>query len=260
MTAAPPLSPPLPRALLEAPIAHRGLHGLAAGTPENSPAAFEAAIAHGYGIELDVQMSADGRAMVFHDYGLGRLTGEKGPLRQRTAAELGAIALNGGGGQGIPTLAEVLELVAGRVPLLIEVKDQDGAMGLDTGTLEAAVARDMDGYSGEAALMSFNPHAVAHLARLMPERPRGLTTCAYMADNWPTLPAKVRARLSGIPDYAATGASFISHNYRALDMDRVAELRAEGADVLCWTITTPQDANTALTHAQNITFEGYLPG
>ena len=130
-------APPLPAAFLERPIAHRALHG--PGRPENSRAAIRAAVAAGYGIEIDVQPSADGVAMVFHDADLDRLTGTAGPIRGRTAADLARLPLHGGD-EGIPTLAEVLALVAGRVPLLVEIKDQDGALGPGVGALEAATA------------------------------------------------------------------------------------------------------------------------
>ena len=132
--------PPLPDAFLGPPIAHRALHDVSAGRPENSLSAVQAAIAVGYGIEIDLQLTADGAAMVFHDYGLKRLTGRDGTVRQRTAADLSAIPLAGGDGETIPTLAEVLDRVAGQVPLLIELKDQDGAMGDRIGPLEAATA------------------------------------------------------------------------------------------------------------------------
>ena len=127
----------LPPSFLAAPIAHRALHDRAAGRPENSVEAIEAAIAAGYGIEIDLQLSADGRAMVFHDYDLARLTGEKGAIQRRSASELGAIRLLGGV-TGIPTLPQVLDLVAGRVPLLIELKDQDGALGAAVGSASSA--------------------------------------------------------------------------------------------------------------------------
>ena len=126
---------PLPASFLSRPLAHRALHDVQDGRPENSLAAIRAAISAGYGIEIDLQLSKDGQAMVFHDYGLQRLTQEKGAVRQRTAAELSQIHLIGGD-EGIPTFAEVLALVDGRVPLLVEFKDQDGAMGTGIGQLE----------------------------------------------------------------------------------------------------------------------------
>ncbi len=125
----------LPQAFLNLPIAHRALHDVADGRPENSRAAIRAAISAGYAIEMDLQLSRDGRAMVFHDYDLGRLTGQSGAVCQRDAADLAAIPLRGGD-EGIPSFAEVLDLVAGRVPLLVELKDQHGAMGETDGKLE----------------------------------------------------------------------------------------------------------------------------
>lgn len=247
---------PLPEAFRRIPIAHRGYHDLAAGRPENSRAAFRAAIAAGYGIECDIQPSADGVPMVFHDYDLRRLTGTPGRVRGETARDLGRHVL-AGGAEGIPTLAEVLDLVTGQVPLLIEIKDQDGAMGADVGPLERAVAGALDGYSGLVALMSFNPHSVAALAEAAPQIARGIVTSAYTAEDWPLLPAPVRDRLRGIPDYDRTGASFISHEAADLARPRVAELKARGADVLCWTIRSPEAEAEARRVAVNVTFEGY---
>lgn len=247
---------PLPGAFLRAPIAHRALHDRTAGRPENSPAAFRAAIAAGYGIECDVQPSADGVPMVFHDYDMKRLTGLPGRIAGRTSAELGATRLLDCD-EGIPTLAGMLALVAGRVPLLIEIKDQDGAMGPAVGPLEDAVAAALEGYAGPVALMSFNPHSVAALARAAPGRPRGLTTSAYAPEDWPLLTPAVRDRLREIPDYDAAGASFISHEAADLSRPRVTDLRAQGAAVLCWTIRSPAAEAEARRIAANVTFEGY---
>ena len=246
----------LPAGFLKAPIAHRALHDLTAGRPENSPAAIAAAIEAGYGIEIDLQLSSDGQAMVFHDYDMKRLTGQAGPLRQCSAAELGRIALTGGS-DTIPTLPQVLEQIAGRVPLLIEIKDQDGAMGANVGALEKAAAAALAGYDGPVAVMSFNPHSVIAMAGLAPDIPRGLTTCAFTQADWPLLPAATRDRLRGIPDYDAARACFISHDATDLDAPRVAALRARGAAILCWTIQSAQDEAMARRIAQNITFEGY---
>lgn len=240
------------------PIAHRALHDVADGRPENSRAAIRAAVAAGYGIEIDLQASRDGRAMVFHDYDLRRLTDESGPVAQRDAAELAGIALRGGD-EGIPTLREVLALVAGRVPLLIEVKDQNGQMGPVDGRLERAAAADLAGYAGPVAVMSFNPHSVAQMARLAPDIPRGLVTCAYDETNWPLLRAETRARLRKIPDYDDVGAAFISHQHDDLRAARVADLRGRGAVVLCWTIRSEAAEQVARAQAHNITFEGYRP-
>jgi len=251
------VTPQLHADFLKRPLAHRALHNVALGRPENSRAAVEAAIAQGYGIEVDVQRSGDNVAMVFHDYWLDRLTEAKGRLDARTRVELTATRLLGGQ-DGIPTLADVLAIVRGRVPLLIEIKDQDGAMGQNVGPLEAAVARDLEGYMGPVAVMSFNPHSVLEMARLAPQIARGLTTCAY-DPRTEKLPPDVCERLRTIPDYDAAGCSFISHDWRDLDAPPVARLKVSGAAILCWTIKTPQDEAQARKIAQNITFEGYSP-
>ncbi|MGR3713855.1 MAG: glycerophosphodiester phosphodiesterase family protein [Shimia sp.] len=249
--------PKLDPAFVTTPLAHRALHDVADGRPENSRAAIRAAIDHGYGIEIDLQLSRDGVAMVFHDYQLDRLAEAKGAVRQRTAAELAQIALIGAD-EGIPTLREVLDLVAGRVPLLVEIKDQDGVMGPNIGPLEVAAAQDVVGYKGPLAFMSFNPHSIARMAELAPDVARGLVTDAYAADDWPLLKPEVRQNLRAIADYDRVGASFISHQARDLGNARVAELKASGAHVFTWTIRSPEQEAEARKVAENVTFEGYL--
>ena len=245
----------LPHAFYDRPLAHRALHDVRDGRPENSRAAIRAAIAAGYGIEIDVQLSADGAAMVFHDYSLDRLTGAKGPIRLCRADELAQIHLTGGE-EGVPTLPEVLDLVAGRVPLVIEIKDQDGDMGPAIGPLEEATAAALRGYEGDVAVMSFNPHAVARMAELAPDVPRGLVTSAYRYDEWP-LSKTTCDRLRDIPDYDRVGASFISHEVDDLTRARVSELKALGAMICCWTVRTVEEEKIARQIADNITFEGY---
>ncbi|SHI89342.1 glycerophosphodiester phosphodiesterase family protein [Wenxinia saemankumensis] len=245
----------LPAGFFARPFAHRALHG-AAGV-ENSRGAIRAAVREGWGIEIDVQPSADGIAIVFHDEDLARLTGAEGPIRGRDAAEIAGLAL--ADGSAPPTLAEALELIAGRVPLLVEIKDQDGAMGAGVGALEEAVARDLSRYDGPVAVMSFNPHSVAAMADLAPALPRGLTTSAYDPAHWPGLDGPTCDRLRGIPDYARTGARFISHEAADLDRPRVAELKAQGAAIQCWTIRSPEAEAAARRIADSVTFEGYTP-
>ncbi|NDR55583.1 glycerophosphodiester phosphodiesterase family protein [Aliiruegeria sabulilitoris] len=243
---------------LARPLAHRALHDVTDGRPENSRASVRAAIEAGYGIEIDLQLSADGRAMVFHDYALQRLTAKNGALRQRSAAELATIPLKGGG-EGIPTFAEILALVRGRVPLLVEIKDQDGGLGSNVGQLEQAVVRDLAGYDGPIAFMSFNPHSMIALGRLAPDTCRGLTTSAFLPKDWPGAPEPTLARLAGIPDLAEAGARFISHDARDLHADRVLEIKQSGLPVLCWTIRSQQAEIAAREIADNVTFEGYRP-
>jgi glycerophosphoryl diester phosphodiesterase len=246
----------LPPAFLNAPIAHRALHDKTKGRPENSLAAILAAKSAGYGIELDLQISSDGVAMVFHDEVLDRLTDETGPVRDRDAQTLMSIPLRHGA-EGIPTLAIVLKLVAGRVPLLLEIKDQHGGLGPTDGRLEAATAATLAGYDGPVALMSFNPHSIAEMARLCPDLPRGLTTSAFDPDDWAPVPADRCAALREIGDYDRVEASFISHEAADLDRPRVAQIKAK-APVLCWTITSAAAEAHARRIADNVTFEGYL--
>ncbi|WP_170772875.1 glycerophosphodiester phosphodiesterase family protein [Ruegeria lacuscaerulensis] len=248
--------PALPDVLLRTPIAHRALHDLSDNRPENSRAAIRAAVEAGYGIEIDLQRSRDNRAMVFHDYDMTRLTGRSGPIQQITADEAQATRLLHGE-DGIPTFDEVLQIVSGKVPLLIELKDQDGAMGPNVGPLEADTVRALQGYDGPVALMSFNPNSVAELARLAPNMPRGITTCSYQPEV-EHLPHAVCDHLRDIPDFDRVGAGFISHEAADLSRPRVAALKAQGVPILCWTIRSPEQEAEARKVADNVTFEGYL--
>jgi len=247
---------PLPASFLDRPIAHRGYHDLAAGRLENSLSAFAAAVRAGYGIEMDLQLSADGVPMVFHDDSLDRLTDQAGPVSARNAADLQALRL-AGTTDTIPTLAQVLALVAGRVPLLIEIKDQTLTLSPTDGRLEAATAAVLAGYDGPVALMSFNPSCIAHMARAAPTLPRGLTTDQFDPADWAPVPPETCDRLRPIPDYDATGSSFLSHGASDLASPRVAQIKAAGAAILCWTIRSAQAEAAVRKIAANITFEGY---
>jgi glycerophosphoryl diester phosphodiesterase len=249
--------PELDPAFLRRPLAHRGLHDRAAGRVENSRAAVAAAVAAGYGVEIDVQRASDGEAMVFHDAALPRLTGAPGLVADHPAAALGRIAL-AGGGETIPTLAEILALVAGRAPLLVEVKDQTGALGPEVGPLEARVAELLAAYDGPVAAMSFNPHAVAALAASAPGLARGLTTCAFEGADW-ALPDYRRAELAALPDVARVGAAFVSHDKADLDNPALARLKAGGRADRPRQDRQPAEEAVALRVADNVTFEGYRP-
>lgn len=255
MTATPP---PSVAALVAAPVAHRGLHDLKAGRVENSRAAVTAAVAAGFGLEIDVQLSADGEAMVFHDEGLDRLTGETGLVRERSAAALSAVALTGGG-ETIPTLGEILALVGGRAPLVVEIKDQGGTLDeAGVGPLEARVAALLAGHGATVTVMSFNPASMAAMARLAPTIARGVVACAA-ADYPDTLPAARRQALAEMAQAEAVGAAFFSYDWRALPTPRAQALRAQGLAALCWTVRSAADAQVALCSADAVTFEGFAP-
>ena len=251
---------PLPASFFDQPFAHRALHGQ--GRPENSLSAIRAAVARGYGIELDLQLSSDEAVMVFHDETLDRMTSQRGHVADRTGAALARLALRSDQGLGpdtIPTLSMVLDLVDGTVPLLLELKDQTGTLGPDVGALERATAQVLAGYAGPVAVMSFNPHAVGLMAELAPDCPRGLTTCAFTPEDWPHVPEPRRTAHRRQRLRSEVGASFISHDARDLAAAPVAEAKALGLPVACWTIRSPEAQAVALEIADCVTFEGYLP-
>lgn len=240
---------------LRLPVAHRGLHG--EGVPENSMAAFRAAIAAGYAIECDIQRAMDSTPMVFHDYELARLTDiENGTVASSTPAQLARLHLLGSD-ETIPTLAEMLDAVAGRTPLLIEIKDPTISSGPQVGSLPARVAEALRDYSGPVAVMSFNPHVIAAFHEAAPDIAVGLVTCGYEAGEWQMLDAETRGHLASIADFDRVGASFVSHDRTDLGNPAVAALKARGIPVLTWTIRSPEQEAEARRIADNITFEGY---
>jgi glycerophosphoryl diester phosphodiesterase len=218
--------------------AHRGLHG--PGVPENSPSAFAGAIERGMGIECDVQRSGDGQAIVFHDRELDRLTAQSGPVARRSAAELGAIKLVGST-DTIPTLRELLDQIAGRVPLLIEIKSQRNSARL-VGATCLAVRRVLEGYSGAHAVMSFDPRVVRWFARHSPLTLRGLVVTE---ENDKALPGMIRRRLSlwhARPD-------FLAYDIRDLPSRFAAAQRGRGLPVLTWTVRSAEHIERAAEHA-----------
>jgi len=226
----------LPVAFMGRPIAHRGLWRTG-GPPENSLAAFEAACAKGYGIELDVRLSADGEAMVFHDDVLDRLTASAGLVEEQTADELCALRLLGSN-QAIPTLEEALVLIGGRAPVLVELKTPPGQEGL----LERQVADLLAAYEGPAAVLSFNADALAWLAAHAPSIARGLNVSTVEDIGWAERAA----------------ADFISVQLDIADQLGVQMWRRMG-EALAWTCRSPADLARALPMVENVMFEGFDP-
>ena len=229
-------------ALIAQPFAHRGLHG--GGRVENSRAAFEAAIDAGHGIELDVQASADGKAIVFHDYELDRLTGGNGAVRSLSAAELGRIEIEGAE-ETIPTLAEILALVAGRAPLLIEVKSPSRRVG----ALCRAVIGALAGYEGPVAVMSFNPAISHYFADAAPEVLRGLVVTE---EGRPS-----RRILRRFLALWWSRADFLAYDIRDLPSRFAEGRRAGGRPVLTWTVRTQDDRVRGAAHADQIIYETF---
>jgi len=240
------------------PFAHRGLHD--AERAENSLAAIEAAINSGFAIEIDIQPSSDGEAMVFHDYSLDRLTTETGRIHLRSIDALRAIPLSGGGG-GIPSLSEALDLIAGRVNVLIEIKDQSEGFRATDGALEQRVC-DLVAEAGQVencAIMSFNPFSAGIVRDYLPEIARGVVSYDFEHEHDAAIDPRHRADLAALRWFEESGADFVSYGALSLPNKRVNALQAVGVPVFCWTIRSPEQAKIALKHCDQITFEGYLP-
>jgi glycerophosphoryl diester phosphodiesterase len=219
--------------LSQVAYAHRGLHD---GTvPENSLAAFRGAIGRGLGIECDVRKSSDGRAMVFHDAELERLTGRSGEMGRLSVGELTSLRLTGSD-ETIPTLRDLLDLVAGQVPLLIEVKIDHGRQGE---ALCRAVRRDLDGYAGPVGVMSFDPRVAAWFARREPDLPTGLVVTEQ----------QVRALLSRIAlrrTVAKSPAQFLALDVRDLPSRISRQALDSGRPLFSWTVRTAEQLEIAL--------------
>lgn len=243
------------------PFAHRALHDTGLLRPENSISAVRAAIAGGYAIELDVQMSADGEAMVFHDYELARLTGRDGRADALSAQELGAVPLLHGDGETIPTLRDVLVEIDGQVPVLIEVKDQSGAFGPTDGALSRRVCetvRDLDCVE-TSAIMSFNPFEMGHARDALPELARGIVSYDFEHPHDAHVDAAHRAALARLAHFEEMGADFVSYGVDSLGQGRLTALREAGVPIFCWTVRSAEQAAGALSLCDQITFEGFLP-
>ena len=225
------------------PIAHRGFHavgGVGRGR-ENTPTAFRAAVEAGFAIELDVQMSADGEAMVHHDATLDRLTDETGPLLGRDAEALGRIEV---GGDPIATLGRVMALVADAVPLVVEVKAET-LEDADTARLADRVVALARGYSGRAAIMSFDHRVLRRSMEL--GHPCGLTAEGKSE--------RAHARHAAV----AEDAAFLSYAVGHLPDPFVAAFRASGRPVITWTVRSPEQVAATRAHADQMTFEGFQP-
>ncbi|MEM0976381.1 MAG: glycerophosphodiester phosphodiesterase family protein [Pseudomonadota bacterium] len=248
----------LPASFLSQPFAHRGLHTGSRTRPENSLSAFEAAAMFGFGIELDVQLTRDGTAIVFHDYDLQRLLNTTGSIQNTDLANVKAAQLLGSK-EAPPTLQEVLDHVGGQVPILIELKDQSGTQTGTNGRLEKRVVEALTSYTGPVAVMSFNPDQMFEMRRTAPGIPRGVVTEAFVSDKWAVVPADRRTFLAQGDFILEVGASFITHKHTDLSNPLVARMKEAGLSVFCWTITSEGEAQNARRIVDNITFENYLP-
>jgi glycerophosphoryl diester phosphodiesterase len=239
------------------PVAHRGLHDVARGIIENMPAAAQAALNANFAIECDIQLTADGEAMVQHDDALGRLTEGSGALLGKTAAELKAVRFKNTD-ERMMTLGDLCALVAGRVPLVIEVKSHfDGDR-----RLVKRMAEVLATYSGPAVGMSFDPDQVLALREIMPQLPRGIVAeREYTEADWPEASVEQRRGMMHLRHAFRTRPHFVA--YWVNELPAMAPWIARnifGLPLLSWTVRTPEQRARAARYADQMIFEGFLPG
>ncbi|KAB2691700.1 glycerophosphodiester phosphodiesterase [Brucella pseudogrignonensis] len=233
-----------PEWLKKQPIAHRGLHDLNKDRWENTLAAFDAAAKAGFAIECDVHLTKDGGVIVFHDDDLKRLTGREGRISDLTLAEATELHI-GGTADRAPTLKQMLDLIAGRVPVVIELK---GIEGRDDG-LVAAVAKELASYKGQAAIMSFDHHLVRLFASDAPGIPGGLTAEGTRTKDF-------EAHFSML----AHQISFVSYNVHHLPNPFVSFAREKlDLPVISWTVRDTEMKKHSDLNVDQITFEGFDP-
>lgn len=241
-------------AFLARPIAHRGLHDVSAGAPENSLAAFRLATEAGCAIECDLQSAADGRPVVFHDTALDRLTSETGEVYARERPELEAIALQGGS-ERIPGLPAALDAVGGRTPIFLEIKlDNPRLWSTPQGAYPvtsfcAYVLEEIDRGRDQVALMSFSSKV---WLEYFWDRGADAPALGAVVDTENALRAALEAEAAGRID-------FISCAQSLLPDPELQRRRASGLPVICWTITSEAQADEALRYSDQITFEGFRP-
>jgi glycerophosphoryl diester phosphodiesterase len=238
------------------PVAHRGLHDRAQGIIENMPAAVSAAVAANFSIEVDLQLTADGEAMVHHDDVLGRLTEGSGALLDKTAAQLRQVVFKDTP-ERMMSLSDLCTLVAGRVPLVIEVKSHfDGDR-----RLVARMAEVLASYSGPVVGQSFDPDQLMALRERMPKLPRGIIAeRRYDDDEWARLTPAQRADMVDLRHGFRTKPHFVA--YWVNELPSLAPWIARnmfGCPLLTWTVRTAEQREKAARYADQIIFEGFVP-
>lgn len=237
------------------PVAHRGLHDAKAGRIENTASAFAAAIAKGYAIECDLQATLGDVPVVFHDETLDRLMDAKGLVRDRTPTELGKLAFHGTSDR-MQTLDELLAQVAGRVPLVIEIK----TMFTPPGRYEEQIAAALKTYAGPVAVMSFDHKCVAAMRLLAPQLPRGMISYRWDDDWMPQIGSDERRKLASLIYARDVGPSFFAYDIDDLPEPAPFVARTQwGVPLLTWTVRTPEQQAKAAKYADAIIFEGFEP-
>jgi glycerophosphoryl diester phosphodiesterase len=232
-------------------IAHRGLWS-PDGAPENSLGAFQAACAAGYGIELDVMLSADGEAMVFHDWTLGRMTGAEGRLVDHTAADLQQLRLKGTD-ETIPTLADTLTLIGHRAMVHIELKTPSG----EVGPLERRVHEVLIDHNGPTCVIGFNPYSHAWFADHHPQILRGLDSYSYKGNGDKTLAPEQKAAYGRLEHVKIARPHFLALGVDMLPSPVAAKYRAQGMPIVAWTVKSADQWESLKSCCDNLIFEGF---
>ena len=232
--------------LVEKYIAHRGLHD--EQSPENSLSAFEKAIQNGYVIELDVQQIADGTVIVFHDSTLSRLTGHDGYVKYLIKDDLSSCFLNGTK-ETIPTFAQALNLICGRTPIIIEIKNSS-----KPGKLESQVLEQLKNYPGKFAIMSFNPYVLKWFKDNAPNILRGQLSSFFKNEN---LSFIKRIFLKKMVLNKISEPNFIAYNAQNLPNRFVRKYNS--IPLLAWTIRSQEEYMRVVKYCDNIIFEGFTP-
>ena len=238
--------------LTAAPFAHRGLWS-PDGAPENSLSAFQHAAERGFGVELDVRLSADGEAMVFHDESLERMTGRAGRVGDHRAADLQSYSLNGGD-DAIPTLAEALTVIGAQAMVLIELKTPSG----EVGRLEQRVHDVLIDHHGPLAVIGFNAYSHAWFADHHPKILRGLNSHAY-ADGEGRMSADAIRSLRALEHVKIARPHFLALCLDMLPSAEADTLRDGGMPVVAWTVRSPEAWHRVQAHCDNLIFEGFTP-
>ncbi|MCB5201943.1 glycerophosphodiester phosphodiesterase [Neorhizobium sp. T786] len=227
----------------DVPVAHRGYHDMNKAVWENTLSSFSRAVEAGFAIECDLQLASDSVPVVFHDHTLERLCGINGDVRERTSQELGLLSV-GGTADKIPTLKQMLKRVAGKVPLVIEIK---GRPGEDEGFVEA-VLEVLEGYEGKVALMSFDHHILKDLKAAGAPYPFGLTAEGAKPEDF-----------FRHDEAMHLGLDFISYFHGHLPNSFVTAQRQSGIPIITWTVRDENACAHTYTHADQMTFEGFDP-
>jgi glycerophosphoryl diester phosphodiesterase len=239
--------------LVARPIAHRGFHN-GKTIIENTESAFESAIDADYAIECDLQLSADGGAIVFHDDEVDRLTETKGHVKSFTIKQLKSIKFKSTSDR-MQTLDELLEQVDELSTLIIELKSHwDGNMALVKRAVDV-----VESYDGPVALMSFDPTMIACARELAPNIVRGITADRTVDPYYNALPVSKRVSMRNFGHLAQTQPHFVSYYWRDLPFEPMTEIRNAGHPVITWTLRSQQEAVKAMRYCDQVTFEGYAP-